>query len=161
MRKVTVSRMRERYAQTVLTSRITYVDDSVLLHNIAFCSCVAASRRVVWYTRCFVWPVTRQALYVQRHIEARSWNHCYSREAISYTYSECVFVALVIQNATRMCRIMLSSVACPAAHFFPTLPYKRHDFRWKRILIIQYMFWFSLQFLSENSRYEKNRARYY
>jgi len=35
-------------------------------------------------------------------------------------YSECVFVALGIQNATRMCRIILSSAACPALpYFFP------------------------------------------
>ena len=31
MRKVTVSRMRERYAQTVLTFRITYVKDKTII----------------------------------------------------------------------------------------------------------------------------------
>ena len=33
-----------------------------------------------------------------------------------------------------LCRIMSSSVACPDTHYFSTLPYKRHDFRWKNHL---------------------------
>ena len=35
-------------------------------------------------------------------MEARSRNHCYRGKAISVTYSECVYIALVIQNAMRM-----------------------------------------------------------
>jgi len=35
-----------------------------------------------------------KTLCVQRSINARSRNHCYSRTAVSNTYSECVFVAL-------------------------------------------------------------------
>jgi len=38
--------------------------------------------------------------YVQRNIEARSCNHCCCGKSSS-TYSECVFVALVIQHAVR------------------------------------------------------------
>jgi len=60
-----------------------------------------------------------------------SCNHCCSGKAISITYSECVSVALVIQDAERMLRILLSSVAFPALHYFSTLSHKRHDF-WKR-----------------------------
>jgi hypothetical protein len=40
-----------------------------------------------------------------------------------------VSVALVIQHATRMRRIILSSVACLALLYFPTLSHKLHDFR--------------------------------
>ena len=35
------------------------------------------------------------------------------------TYSECVFVALVIQLTMRMRRIILPSVACPTVKIFP------------------------------------------
>jgi len=41
---------------------------------------------------------------IQRNFEARSCTHCYSGKAISTTYSECVFVALGIQQAMRMHR---------------------------------------------------------
>jgi len=45
-------------------------------------------------------------MYVQRNIEARSCNHCCSGKAMSITYSECVFVALGIQYAKPMRRII-------------------------------------------------------
>jgi hypothetical protein len=60
---------------------------------------------------------------------ARSRNHCCRGKAISITYSECVSVALVIQHAKRMRRIILSSVVCPALPYFSTLSHKRLDFR--------------------------------
>jgi hypothetical protein len=51
-------------------------------------------------------------MYVQLKIEARSRNHFCRGKAIRITYSECVFVALVIQHAQRMRPAVLSSVAC-------------------------------------------------
>jgi len=61
-------------------------------------------------------------------ILALSRNHCYTGKAKCATYSECVFLALVIQHAMRMRRIVIWA---PLYHIFPTLSRKRHDFRKK------------------------------
>jgi hypothetical protein len=68
-------------------------------------------------------------MYVQRNIEVRSCYHCCSGKAVSNAYSECVSVALGIQHAKCMRRILSLSVTCPALQYFPTLSHKRHDFR--------------------------------
>jgi hypothetical protein len=65
----------------------------------------------------------------KRNNEVRSSNHFCRGKAISITYCECVSVALVIQHAKRMSHIILSSEACPAVQYFPTLSHKRQDFR--------------------------------
>ena len=57
---------------------------------------------------------TRQLVQVQRNIEARSCNHCCSVKAINITYSdysECVFVALVIQHALHMRLIFICGLS--------------------------------------------------
>ena len=77
--------------------------------------------------------IARQAMYVLRNIEARSRNHCHRGKAESITCSECVSLALVIQHAKRMRRIIVSSVACPSLFYFCTLPRKRHNF-WEKVL---------------------------
>ena len=59
---------------------------------------------------------------------------CCRVKAVSIVYSECVFVALGIQHATLMRRLIPSSVACPALRYFCTLSHKRHDFREKNVI---------------------------
>jgi len=57
-----------------------------------------------------IWRV-KKTIYVSREIEARSCNQCCRGKTISITYSECVFVALVMQHAKRTCHVILSSLA--------------------------------------------------
>jgi hypothetical protein len=59
----------------------------------------------------------------------RSHNHSCHGKIISVTYSECVSVALVIQHAKRMRRMVLSNVARLALPYFSTLFHKFYDFR--------------------------------
>jgi hypothetical protein len=60
-----------------------------------------------------------------------------------------VFVALGIQHAMRMGRIILSSVACLALQYFSTLSHKSYDLRGKKLLNVKCVFSFSVQLLSE------------
>jgi len=76
---------------------------------------------------CFVNRTECTDIFILKN-EVRLHKHC-GGKAISITHSECVYVALVIQHAKCMRRIILSSVACPAAQCIFTLPHKNHDFR--------------------------------
>ena len=64
---------------------------------------------------------TRHAMHVQRNMEARSLNDCYRGKARSITYSEWVFVVLVIRHTKGIFPVILSSVACSALPHFTTL----------------------------------------
>jgi len=50
------------------------------------------------------------------------------RRRIKGEREECVPVALIIDCAKRMRRIVLSSCVCPAVPYFSTLPHKRYEF---------------------------------
>ena len=67
-----------------------------------------------------VWQqkLTTQTIYEKRNLEARSCNHFCSEKAIGFTYSECMSVALGIQYAMRMRRIVIHSLP-GCAIFFP------------------------------------------
>ena len=54
-----------------------------------------------------------------RNVGARPRKRCCHGKAISVTCSECVFVALVIQHAMGMRRVILSSVPCLDLQYFP------------------------------------------
>jgi hypothetical protein len=60
--------------------------------------------------------------------------------AIYFTYSQCVSVALVIQHANRMRRIILSSVTCVAVPYCSTLAHKRHDLRETKLFNVKCVF---------------------
>ena len=72
----------------------------------SFCS------RLICYGLCVAqFQLTRQAMYVYRNIEVRSFNHCCSGKSIIITYSECAFVALGFQYAMRMRHIVVCWVS--------------------------------------------------
>ena len=52
-----------------------------------------------------------------------------AEKQLSITYSECAFVALVIQHAKRMRRVTVSSMASTTLHHLSTLSHKQHDIR--------------------------------
>jgi hypothetical protein len=56
-------------------------------------------------------------MYVQRNIEARLCNHCCSGKAMSITHSERVLLALGIQHAMRICRIVIYDLPGSTALF--------------------------------------------
>ena len=49
--------------------------------------------------------------------EARSWNRCSNGKAVSITYSDCVFVARVIQHSKRMRHVVISGLSGSTTFF--------------------------------------------
>jgi len=68
--------------------------------------------------------------------------HCWHGRAISISYTECAFLALVILHVKRISHIILPSVACLAIPQFFTLSHKQHHF-WKKLLNVRCVFIFS------------------
>jgi hypothetical protein len=56
---------------------------------------------------------TRQAMYVKRNIEARSYNHCGSGKTVGITYYECVCVYCSPSYTT-------CNAHAPYCHLWPT-----------------------------------------
>ena len=86
-------------------------------------------------------------VYIQRNTEERACNHCCSRKAVSITYSECVFLALGMQQAVRMRHIVTFGLSGCIA-FFPHYLISGTIFG-KTLPNIKCLFLFSLQLLSE------------
>jgi hypothetical protein len=97
----------------------------------------------------------------KRNIEARSRNYCCRGKALSITYSGCVSVPLVIQDAMRMHRIIFTSVASLAVPNFSTLSHKWHDFRKQVMEHKMSVFIVSTTFEWNISHSKKNWARYF
>ena len=66
-------------------------------------------------------------MHVKRNPTVRSCNHCCSGTAICVTYSECVFVAIVIQPAIGMCHFVICGL--PGSTLFSKLSQKHYGFR--------------------------------
>ena len=90
---------------------------------------------------------------------ACSSNHCCNGKSINITYSECMFVDLGTQHAMRMRRVILSSVACPALHYFSTLSHKRTIFENEKLLNIKCVLIFPINCVWNISHSKKNSAR--
>ena len=74
--------------------------------------------------------ITSLAIYVaQQNNEPHSHNHCCLGKAVSTTYSELVFVALVVQHKHSNSHIILPSVIWLALTNFSTLSNKQHYFQ--------------------------------
>jgi len=97
-----------------------------LFHNSnVFVSCFIH----ILYTGC----ANLKKLFRHQKVKALSCNRNFSGKAISITYSECVFVALVIQRATRRRRFIFSALNTVITIFFhinsqTTLKYSRSKF---------------------------------
>ena len=90
----------------------------------------ASNLRNLW-TWLYFWLQSKQdkQCTYKHNIESRSRSHCCRGKAMIITYSESVFVALVILHAKRMRHIVWLSVACLAVPSFSTVSHKRDDFR--------------------------------
>ena len=88
-------------------------------------------------------------------------NRCCSRQAITITYSECVCVALGIQHAMRMRRILICGLPGTKIFSFHAIPYTARFSKKKCYWKTKCVFWFSLRvFVWNISHSKKNSVRY-
>jgi hypothetical protein len=94
------------------------VNFSFLLGHSLQITCQYSLQRLV-FSLCsyiFVTKHTRQT-YVQRNIEARSYNYYSRGKAISVAYSECALVALGAEHEVRMRRIVICGLSSATTFF--------------------------------------------
>ena len=111
--------------------------------NGMFCSnFVGVCRKVLYkiFLWSTIWPQNlltetnkTDNVHINVTFEVRSQKHCCHGKAISITYCECVFVALVIQHAMHVHHIVIC-ITCLALHHFYTLCHKQHNFRGGELL---------------------------
>ena len=95
-------------------------------------------------------------VHVSVNNEVHSLNQCCCGKTVSFTYSECVCVASLIQHALCMHHI-LSSVACLVLPYFLTLShFQKKVIDYKMCALI-----FSTTFVWNNSHTKQKSARYY
>jgi hypothetical protein len=94
------------------------------------------------------------------HAQTQKWgasrNRCCRGKAIGFTYSECVSVALVIQHAKPMRRVMLTSVACLAVPYLTDGTFVQELLNKKMCIFI-----FSTTFVWNNSHSKNKCTRHY
>jgi hypothetical protein len=92
------------------------------------------------------------------NIEAFSCNHCRNGKAINITYSECAFVALVMQYATHMCHIFVCDLPHSTIflHIISLKAKKKKKITEHKMCVLI----FSTTFVWNISHSKKNWARY-
>ena len=76
----------------------------------------------------------RQVMFVWRISEASSRSHCCSGKAIIITYYECVSIALSIQQAMCILRIVICGLSGSVIFFGILVSHKQHDFLKKKVI---------------------------
>ena len=105
--------------------------------------------------------ITKQAMYVLRNIEVRSWNSCCRGKAISTSY---IFWVCFCSQGYPACNAhapyCIINCGLPDYAIFFHIFHKRPDFREKKLLNIKFVLIFSTTFVSDISHWKKKWARY-